>query len=91
MDELTIENEIETEGSVHRHPLEPISLAFGVIFAILGLVFVFGDIDAKNVSSAWVWAALFGAIGLLLLAVGVRRHLSSEGHRPGAVAPTTDR
>ena len=77
MDEATqsdLELELEQERSVHHHELDPISLAFGVIFTLLGAVFLFGDIDAANVSMAWAWAALFGAVGLLLLAVGIRRH-----------------
>ena len=69
-----LELDLERERSVHFHPLDPISLAFGVILTILGAVFLFADIDAASVSMAWAWAALFGAVGLLLLAVGIRRH-----------------
>ena len=79
MDEAATQNELELElepeRPEHRHPLDPISLAFGIIFTILGAVFLFGDISAASVSMAWFWAGVFGAIGLLLLAVGVRRHL----------------
>ena len=79
MDEAATQNELELElepePSRHRHPLDPISLAFGIIFTVLGAVFLFGDIDAASVSMAWVWAAVFGGIGLLLFAVGIRRHL----------------
>ena len=76
MDEATqndLELELEPERSVHLHPLDPISLALGIIFTLLGAVFLFGDIDAASVSMAWLWAAVFGSIGLLLLAVGIRR------------------
>ena len=72
--ELWPEPEAEPQPSLQSHPLDPISLAFGAIFAILGAVFLFGDIDAESVSMAWAWAGLFGAIGLLLIAVGVRRY-----------------
>ena len=69
-----LELELGPERSIHHHPLDPISLAFGAIFTILGTAFLFGDIDAESLSMAWLWSSLFGAIGLLLLAVGVRRH-----------------
>ncbi len=77
MDETATQNELELEPerSLHNHPLDPISLAFGAIFTILGAVFLFGDVDAASLSMAWVWAGLFGATGLVLLAIGVRRHL----------------
>jgi hypothetical protein len=70
--ELTETRTEEPKRSVHRHDLEPISVAFGVIFATLGAVFLFGDLDASMVSPEWGWGSLFGVMGLLLLAVGVR-------------------
>lgn len=72
--ELDLQPEFGSEPSIHHHPLDPISLAFGAIFTIMGAVFLFGNIEAASLSLAWLWAALFGAVGLLLLAVGVRRH-----------------
>ena len=72
--EVEVELELGPERSTHHHALDPTSLAFGAIFTILGAVFFFGDIDAANLGMAWLWASLFGAIGLLLLAVGVRRY-----------------
>ena len=78
MDEAATRTEPELElgpdPSVHKHPLDPISLAFGAMFTILGAVFLFGDIDAASLSLAWVWAPVLGAIGLLLLGIGIRRH-----------------
>lgn len=69
-----IELELGPERSIHHHPFDPISLAFGAIFTILGAVFLFGDFDAASLGIAWLWASVFGAFGLLLLAVGIRRH-----------------
>lgn len=77
MDEGALQNESQIEASIHRHPLDPIALAFGIIFALFGLVFVFADIDADSVSAAWLWASLLGAIGLVLIAAGIRRHRAS--------------
>lgn len=73
-----LELELEARRSTHSHPLDPISLAFGVVFTILGGVFFFGNIDTSELSMAWAWAGLFGAVGLLLLAVGARRHRNSR-------------
>lgn len=74
------ELELGPERSVHNHPLDPISLAFGVIFTIVGAAFLFGDIEAASLSIAWAWAGLFGTIGLLLLAIGIRRQRTNASH-----------
>jgi O-antigen/teichoic acid export membrane protein len=60
-------------GSIHRHELDPISLVSGLVFAIGGLAFLIGDIDATDLNGAWGWAAFLGATGFLLLALGYRR------------------
>lgn len=77
--EETVTDELELEPEPTRpndqlHPLDPISLAFGIIFTLAGALFLFGDVSAADLSPTWGFAALFGAIGLLLLAVGLRRH-----------------
>lgn len=87
MHEIGLQDESQTEGSIHRHPLDPLALAFGVIFGLLGLVFVFIDIDADSVSAAWLWAGLLGAIGLVLIAAGVRRHRASPSDETRAEGP----
>lgn len=74
MDEAATETELQPESPVHTHLLDTISLAFGAIFMVLGAVFLFGDVDASTISPAWAWAGFLGAVGLLLLAVGLRRH-----------------
>ena len=63
----------EPTTSEHAHPLDPISLALGLIFAVVGGVFLFGDIDAANANPAWIVVSFFGAIGLCLVAIGLRR------------------
>jgi hypothetical protein len=62
------------EPSVHRHDLDIVSVAFGVVFAIAGLVFLLADVDASNIGSPGGWIALLGALGILLVAMGARRH-----------------
>ena len=66
-------SELEEESSKHRHALDPLSVVFGAIFSLLGALFLFGDIDAATVTTAWAWAALFGTAGLVLIAVGIQR------------------
>jgi hypothetical protein len=68
--------DIDGEGqpsSLHRHPLNPVSLAFGVLFLGLGLAFSL-DVDMSDLSARWAWAGGFIAIGVLLLAAAVGRH-----------------
>jgi hypothetical protein len=74
MDETVTETELTPEPPHQTHPVDTISLAFGIIFVILGAVFLFGDIDASSIDIAWAWAGFLGAVGLLLLAIGFRRY-----------------
>ena len=74
MDEAATETDLQQQSPPHTHPVDTISLAFGAIFVILGSVFLFGDVDASSISAAWAWAGFLGAVGLLLLAIGFRRH-----------------
>ena len=60
--------------SAHRHDLDPVSLAFGVIFAGLGLLFLIGDVDVSRMSGPGVSAAILAALGCILLALGIRRY-----------------
>ena len=60
------------EKPSHRHGLDPFSLAFGVMFAIVGLVFL-GGFDASTLDVPGASAGLLGAVGVLLLAIGARR------------------
>jgi hypothetical protein len=72
--EVEPETALESERrSVHEHTLDPISLAFGLIFAALGLLFLIGDLDAGELSTPGVWAALLAAAGCILIALGLRR------------------
>ena len=82
MDDLMLEPEVERAPNVHAHPLDPISVALGAIFTILGAVFLFGDVNAADLNFAWAGAALFGAIGLLLIALGLKRHAKQDAERP---------
>jgi hypothetical protein len=64
--------------SVHAHPLEVVSLAIGILLLTLGLVFAVGDVDISRVSVGWIWFGTLGTIGVLLVALAVRRHRANE-------------
>ena len=73
--ELTLDTTEETAPpSLHRHPLNPVPLAFGVLFLALGLAFSVGDVDMSDLSAGWVWAGAFTTIGVLLVAAAAGRH-----------------
>lgn len=69
-----VQDEETSSTSLHRHRLNPVSLAFGVLFVGIGLAFSLGDIDMSDLSSGWVWGAVSMAIGVLLLAAAAGRH-----------------
>lgn len=59
--------------SVNRHGLDPISLLFGLAFAVVGLVLLGGDPTRGTVSLAWAGpAAAIGIAVLMVLAVRPR-------------------
>jgi hypothetical protein len=64
----------EEPASLHRHALNPVSLAFGILFLALGIAFSLGDVDMSDLSAGWIWAGASIAIGLLFLAAAVGRH-----------------
>ncbi len=70
------ESDEESTGSgrlgEHAHTLDPISLALGLIFAVAGGVFLFGDVNATDASPTWLAVSLFGAAGVILIAMGLR-------------------
>ncbi|MEA2506297.1 MAG: hypothetical protein QOH48_915 [Actinomycetota bacterium] len=59
-----------------RHPLDPLSLIFGVLFAGLGLAFLLTRVDITNANLRWIWPLPLLGLGALMIAVGV--HRSSE-------------
>lgn len=61
-----------TETRSHRHDLDPLSLAFGVVFVILGAAFLAG-LDVSTLDAPNAWAAGLTSVGVLLLALGARR------------------
>ena len=56
-----------------RHPLDPVSLVFGLLFAGLGGAFLLARIDIATTGLRWVWPLPLLALGALLIALGARR------------------
>ena len=73
--ELVIETDEEgSDPSLHRHPLNPVALAFGMLFVALGLAFAVGDVDMSDLSAGWASAGVLMTVGVLLLAAAIGRH-----------------
>ena len=59
---------------MHRHETDAISLAFGIIFVIVGGLFVSGRVDGFDFVSIWALPGALFAIGLVLASVALSRH-----------------
>lgn len=70
-------DDLDEPRSPHAHPLEVISLTLGVVLLTMGLAFALFDIDVTEASLAWVGFGVLAATGLMLVAVGVKRHRAS--------------
>jgi hypothetical protein len=53
---------------VERHDFDPYSLVAGVIFAVIGALFLFDENSLAALQSEWLWPLPALIIGLLLLA-----------------------
>lgn len=57
-----------------RHPADVISLSFGLIFMLLGIVFSSGQIDAGDFLRVWAVPVVMIGAGVVLAAVAVARY-----------------
>src|SRR5207237_949 len=62
------------------HDLDPVSLVFGAVFALLGLAFLLLPVDAASIHLERVWPVMVMAMGLLIVALSARGR--RWGHRP---------
>jgi len=60
---------------MNRHELDPLSLVFGLLFALVGGSFLFNKLSVTDVWPVWVWPAPVLALGLLLVLYGGKRVL----------------
>jgi len=77
-----------------RHRFDPVSFVLGILFAAVGLTFLFGDADIGDLHLAVVWPLPLILIGVLMLVSAVQRRSRPEPAsamaspaRPDPVAP----
>jgi hypothetical protein len=59
-----------------RHRFDPISMIFGVLFAVIGGAFLFGNIDVATLPPALSWPVPLVVLGLVIIS------LALSGSRP---------
>lgn len=68
---------------MRRHPLDPFSLIFGIVFAAVGGVLLDTDVDVTDLSGAWFLPLPLLLFGLVLLGMA----LTQVRERPIASTP----
>jgi hypothetical protein len=61
-----------------RHPIDPVSLVFGLLLGGIGLTFLIARIDIANSNLRWVWPLPLLALGALMIVLGARRSDAPE-------------
>jgi hypothetical protein len=69
---------------MRRHDLDPFSLAFGVLFALVGLLFLVVQVEPSGLHPARLWPVPVIAVGATILALAVRATLARPGRDPDA-------
>jgi hypothetical protein len=57
---------------VKRHGVDPFSLVFGAMFALLGLTFLFTRVDVASLHLEWVWPIPLIVMGALIIFLAAR-------------------
>ena len=60
------------------HPFDPVSFAFGLLFLVTGAALVSGEIDLADLTGRGILVLPVLFIGVLLVAVGIRRLLGDR-------------
>ena len=69
------------------HPLDPLSLVMGLLFAGIGAAFLFAEVHIGNANMRWVWPVALLGLGAIMIALGARR---AAGTEPVGVAQRTE-
>jgi drug/metabolite transporter (DMT)-like permease len=72
---------------MRSHELDPLSLVFGLIFALGGLAFLVLDIDVTNLHLDRVWPIALMAVGLVIVALSVRGARRGQEELPSTSDP----
>ncbi len=68
---------------MHRHPIDALSLAFGLVFVALAGALLAPGLGLATLTSPWLWPALLMLLGAALLLPGVPHRRQSTGGAPG--------
>lgn len=60
------------------HRFDPISFVLGLMFLVVALAFLGGERSVADIGEVWLWALPVSAVGLLIVAYGLRRALQRE-------------
>jgi hypothetical protein len=63
---------------VKRHPLDPFSLVFGAMFALVGMLFLFARVDIGSLHLKWVWPIPLIVLGILIIGLAARSEARPE-------------
>ncbi len=58
---------------MRRHELDALSLVFGLLFLVVGIVFFVARPDIAEIGPRWIWPVPALALGLLVFLYGVKR------------------
>ena len=67
--------------NLKRHGVDPFSLVFGAVFALLGLAFLFTRVDVSDLHLAWVWPVPFIVMGGLIVYLAARPSRREPGNQ----------
>jgi uncharacterized membrane protein len=56
-----------------KHPLDPLSLVIGLVFAAFGTAFLVTQVDIANADTKWIWPVALLGLGAIMIALGARR------------------
>ncbi|GEM_PF-1029847 len=79
---------------MHRHPIDALSLAFGLVFVGLAVAVLAPGLGPATLASPWLWPAVLIVLGAALLLSSLPRPERSPGAGPTdrdrAAAPGDD-
>ena len=75
---------------MRRHPIDALSLAFGLVFAGLAGALLTPGLGLATLTSPWLWPALLVALGAALLVSSVPRPRPSTHGNPRDRADAED-
>ena len=72
---------------MRRHRLDPISMIFGVLFAVIGGAFLFGNIDVATLPPALSWPVPLVVLGLAIISLALSGSRPERREAPVTAAP----